>query len=164
MKSSLKLYHPNAKGTGAAMVLKLHPAHCDMDGSIVVQMANQLTVGDRLSPNWKGPDPVYPRFDWEDALTVKLDFNDLTKMLQVFRGECEAIDDGRGLCHLSTRSSTKIMLRHIIEPNNGYMFEVCRSTRGAEDSNSRIFLSPSEALGLTAAIESSMGVICFGNV
>lgn len=156
-RPKLSFYHPNAKGTGAAMELELHPAHDDTDGSVWVRMANQLTIGDR-----NGPTPVYPRFDWENALTIKLDFNDLTKMLQVFRGECETIEDGMGLCHLSPRGSTKIMLRHLVEPKPGYMFEVYRNARGAEDSNARIFLFTNEALGLAAALESSMGVICFG--
>ena len=156
-RPALTMYHPNGKGTGSAIRLELHPAHDDTAGSIMATIATQLTTGDRL-----GSMPVYPRFDWDGAITVKLDFTDISKMLQVFRGECESIEDGRGLFHKSTRGTTKITLRHIVEPINGYMLEVYRKTSGSEDSNARIFLSPYEAFGLATAIESSMGVICFG--
>ena len=156
-RPKLAFYHANARGTGGALQLELHPAHDDTDGSIMATFATQLTIGDRL-----GAVPVYPRFDWEGAITVKLDFTDISKMLQVFLGECESLEDGRGLFHQSTRGTTKIMLRHLVEPIHGYMLEVYRNTHGSEDSNARIFLSPYEALGLATAIESSMGVICFG--
>ena len=156
-RPTLTMYHPNGKGTGSAMRMELHPAHDDTAGSIMATIATQLTTGD-----CNGSVPVYPRFDWEGAITVKLDFTDISKMLQVFRGECESLEDGRGLFHKSTRGTTKIMLRHLVEPIYGYMLEVYRNALGSEDSNARIFLSPSDALGLTAAIESSMGVICFG--
>ena len=153
----MTMYHPNGKGTGSAIRLELHPAHDDIAGSIMATIATQLTTGGRL-----GAVPVYPRFDWEGAITVKLDFTDISKMLQVFRGECESLEDGRGLFHKSTRGTTKIILSHIVEPINGYMLEVSRKTSDSEDSNARIFLSPYEAFGLATAIESSMGVICFG--
>ena len=155
-RPTLTMYHPNGKGTGSAIRLELHPAHDDTAGSIMATIATQLTTG-----NCMGSMPVYPKFDWEGAITVKLDFTDISKMLQVFLGECESLEDGRGLFHMSTRGTTKIMLRHLVEPINGYMLEVYRKT-SEEDSNARIFLLPSEALGLATAIESSMGVICFG--
>ena len=156
-RPALTMYHPNGRGTGSAIRLELHPAHDDTAGSIMATIATQLTTG-----NCIGSMPVYPRFDWDGAITVKLDFTDISKMLQVFRGECESIEDGSGLFHKSTRGTTKIILRHIVEPINGYMLEVSRKTSDSEDSNARIFLSPYEALGLATAIESSMGVICFG--
>lgn len=155
-RPTLTMCHPNAKGTGSAIRLELHPAHDDTAGSIVATLATQLTIDDRLG--------VYPRFDWDGAITVNLDFTHICKMLQVFRGECESIEDGRGLFHRSPSGTTKIMLRHLVEPIYGYMLEVYvyRNTSGSEDSTVRIFLSPHEALGLATAIESSMGVICFG--
>ena len=156
-RPTLTMYHPNGKGTGSAIRLELHPAHDNTAGSIMATIATQLTTG-----NCMGSMLVYPRFDWEGAITVKLDFTDISKMLQVFRGECESLEYGRGLFHKSTRGTTKIILRHIVEPINGYMLEVSRKTSDSEDSNARIFLSPYEALGLATAIESSMGVICFG--
>ncbi|MCR5413576.1 MAG: hypothetical protein K6F50_02460 [Kiritimatiellae bacterium] len=152
------LYKPNGKGTGCALKLELHPAHGSVEGSIWAMFASQLTIGDRRAPN-----PTYPRFDWDNVICVKLGFQDLTRILQVFRGECEAIEDGKGLFHRSPRGTTKIGLRHHVEPNPGYSFEVHRSVGlQAEDSHAHIFIAPNEALGLCSAIENALGVICFG--
>ena len=152
------LYHANAKGAGGALQLELHPAHDDTDGSLMMQLASQISLGDL-----RGPEPVYPRFDWEGAVRVKLDFHDLTKMLQVFRGECESLEDGKGLYHRSPKATTRIVLRHIVEPRPGYAVEVYRNAaNGGAETSARIFLPPNEALGLAAAIEGSMSVLCFG--
>ena len=157
-RPSLALFHASPKGTGGAIKMTLHPAHDDTDGCIMLTMANQLTIGNR-----QGPNPVYPKFDWDGKLTVKLDFTDLTKMLQVFRGECESIGDGEGLCHRSPRGMTVIGLKHFVEPCCGYSFEVHRTgPNGGEESHAHIFILPNEALGLSAAIEGSLGVVCFG--
>ena len=157
-RPSLAFFHANARGTGCAMKLSLHPAHDDTDGCIMMTMANQLTIGDRMSPN-----PVYPTFDWHGRLTVKLDFTDLSHIVQVFRGERESVGDGKGLYHQTARFSTSIVLRHVVEPESCYSFELYRKSKGGEeDSSARIVLSDSEALGLCLAIENSFGVISFG--
>jgi len=157
-RPSLAFYHANAKGTGCAMKLALHPAHDDTDGCIMLTMANQLTIGDRMSPN-----PVFPKFDWDGRLTVKLDFSDLTRMVQVFRGERESLEDGKGLYHRTARFMTRIVLRHMVEPFSGYSLELYRTSNGGtEESSARIVLFDWEALGLCLAIENSFGVISFG--
>lgn len=152
------LCKPNATGNGCSMELELHPAHDQVDGSIWARLANQSSVGD-----FHGPVPTYPRFDWKNALTVKLDFTDLSKMLQVFRGECESLEEGRGLLHRSPVGLTNIKLEHLIDPKPGYIFEVFRMPApGKQGIRAHIHISPFEATGLTAAIENSLGVICFG--
>jgi len=152
------LYHPNAKGTGGALQLELHPAHDNTDGCIMMQLARQMSVGDL-----RGSVPQYPRFDWGAAVCVKLDFFDLTKMLQVFRGECESLEDGKGLYHRTPKAATRIVLRHIIEPRPGYALETYRTASdGGGETSARIFLPPNEAGGICKAIEASMTVICFG--
>ena len=124
----------------------------------MMTMANQLTIGDRMAPN-----PVFPKFDWDGRLTVKLDFSDLTRIVQVLRGECESIEDGKGLYHRAPRFYTRIVLRHMVEPMVGYSLELYRTSNdGKEESNARIILSDAEALGLGLAIENSFGVISFG--
>lgn len=155
----LSFYKPNPKGTGCALQLEVHPAHDLTDGSIMARFANQLTVGDR-----RGPNPTYPHFDWENALTVKLEFSDLAKMLQVFRGECEALEDGKGLYHRSPKGLTRIGLKHLIEPICGYMFEVSRTSSDGQNETraAHLLIAPHEATGLVAALEGSLSVICFG--
>ncbi|MBR4893727.1 MAG: hypothetical protein IKZ36_00840, partial [Kiritimatiellae bacterium] len=88
-RPKFSLYHANAKGTGCALKMEMHPALGDADGYFMVGLAGQLTVGDR-----RGSEPVYPTFDWNNAMYVKLDFSDITKILEVFRGMTESIDDG----------------------------------------------------------------------
>lgn len=152
------LYHASPKGIGGALKMALHPAHDAVDGSIWVTLANQLTIGDR-----RGPNPIYPRFDWENSISIKLDFNDLCQLLQVLRGECEAINDGKGLYHSSASGTTRIVFRHLIEPVSCYSLEVYRSPRnGGEDQNAHFTFSACEAGGICDAIADSMGVIAFG--
>ena len=156
-RPKLTFYHPNAKGTGCAVALDLHPAHDQTDGSIMMRAANQMTIGNRMGPN-----PVFPRFDWEGAICVKLDFNDLCAILQVFRGECESINGDRGLYHRTARSSTKIVLHHLVEPTAGYSLELYRTASGGEETRAHIFFTSMEATGLCEAIAGSMYLVSFG--
>ena len=156
-RPKLAFYKANAKGSGCAMKMELHPAHGDTAGCIMMSLASQKTVGD-----YRGPNPIYPTFDWENAICVKLDFIDLSKMLQVFRGECESIEEGRGLVHRSPSGLAYIRLAHLIEPIPGYRLEVEFFAGAGSVEKRTVMLMPYEALGLVAAIESSLGVICFG--
>jgi len=158
-RPNLTFYHANPKGTGSALQMNLHPAHDDTDGCIMLRMANQMTVGDR-----RGPNPTFSRFDWENAMCVKLDFSDLTQFLQVLRGECESINDGKGLYHVSSRGAASIRLSHLVDPVSGYMLDVCRRPAGGGDveSRARMLLSPAEALGLSESIAGSLYLVSFG--
>lgn len=157
-RPSLRFYHPNGKGSGGAVEMNLHPAHDNVGGSIMMKIANQCAIGDT-----RGATPTFARFDWENAICVKLDFNDLCKILQVFRGECETIDGDRGIYHQTSRASTKIQLRHLVEPICGYSLEVYRNSRQGDcSSHGHIILSHAEALGLSEAIAGSMSVVAFG--
>ena len=157
-RPTLAFYHPSPKGTGCAAQWELHPAHDRTDGSIMLKIANQMTVGNRLGPN-----PTFPHFDWENRICVKLDFNDLCQMLQVFRGECESIGEGRGLYHRTAKAATKIVLRHLVDPTPGYSLEVYRTpTNGGEEAQAHLFLNPAEALGLCESIAGSLYLVSFG--
>ena len=157
-RPSLTFYHPNAKGTGCALSMDLHPAHDGVDGCFMMRVACQSAVGDPRAAR-----PTFARFDWERSIRVKLDFNDLCQILQVFRGASESIADGRGLYHRSPKAATRIVLRHLVEPVVGYSLELYRTPVGGEgESRAHILLTPSEARGLCEAVAGSMSVICFG--
>lgn len=158
-RPSLCFYHANQKGSGSAVKMDLHPAQDGKDGCIMLTIANQRTVGDRHAPT-----PTFSTFDWESSIHVKLDFSDITQMLQVFRGERESINDGKGLYHRSAKGATSIRLAHLIEPIPGYMLDICRKLEGESDDaiRARMLFSPAEALGLHDAIAGSMYLICFG--
>lgn len=162
-RPTLVLYHANGKGTGSAMKLELYPARVgDLDsGAIYATIAPQSTLGDRRSTP-----PNYPRFDWDNALKVKLDFGDLTKILQVLRGETESINDGKGLIHCYADKWQRIGFRHVIEPLAGYSMDVMEASDKDEhthmDRRMYFFLSNAEALGLSLAIKHSFAAISFG--
>lgn len=157
-RPKFSLYHANLKCTGCAVKMELHPATGEKDGFIMASLANQLTVG-----NMRGERPTYSTFDWNNAIHVKLDFSDLTKMLEVFRGITESICDGKGLFHTSQSGTTKIALKHCVGVESGYSLDVYRSKGGSDASSSaHITLTSNEAYGLALAIEDSLGAICFG--
>lgn len=158
------LYHTNAKGTGCAIKMGLVPADVDddghsVDGYIRMRLANQMTIG-----NPRGPNPTYPRFDWENVIEVDLNFDDLCKILQVFRGECENINDGKGLFHSDSTGRYRVTMSHHIDPVHGYSLEVSHTdSHGNEDSRSRFFFTPAESCGICEAIAGVMGTIVFGD-
>ena len=153
----LAFYHANAKCTGCAAKFELHPAHDAVEGYISVLMANQV-MGD-LDAN----SPVHPRFDWDNAMAFNLTFADICEFLRVFRGECESIQDGKGLYVRNPECAMRVSLRHMIEPVDGYSLEAYRHDMGTgADTSARIILFSSEALGLCLALEQSMGLIAFG--
>ena len=154
----LAIYHANAKGTGCAIKMELRPASGATDGGIFCTFAAQKTIGNRLGAN-----PTFPTFDWDGAITVKLAFDDLTKIQQVFRGECESINGDHGLWHRTAMGNTKIVLRHIVDPVPGYTFEVLFAPAdGGEERRWLFLLQPSEALGISEVISGSMYLVAFG--
>lgn len=151
-------YHPNGKGTGSALKLALYPAAGQSEGCIMMRVANQLTIGNR-----QGPNPTFPRFDWENSIVVKLNFDDLCKILQVLRGECESVEDGKGLYHRSSKAKTRICFHHVVEVATGYSLEIYRTAfEGEHEQRVHFMLNPAESLGVCEAIAGSMSLICFG--
>lgn len=158
----LSYYHANSKGNGSAINIELHPAHWgaegNVEGSLFVSMANQKTVGVR-----NGSETVFPSFDWKNRLVLRFTMSDIAQIMMVFRGMQESVGDGRGIFHRSSRYNTVIKFEHRIEPHPSYVLEVYRKSQdGAEQMHSFIAFSPAEAVGLSLAIEQSMGLIAFG--
>ncbi|MBR4354335.1 MAG: hypothetical protein IKP97_03450 [Kiritimatiellae bacterium] len=157
-RPSFRLYHPNSKGMGGAMEMELRPALNRKEGCVMMKLARQKTVGVR-----SGDNPTYSTFDWENKLCVKLGFNDLCKILQVMRGECETVEEGKGIVHRSKSGATRINFRHLCEPVHGYSLDVSRKGLDDKDAQSaHIFITTAEALGIGLALEQSMVAVCFG--
>lgn len=157
-RPSLALYHANPSCTGCAVKFELHPARYCAEGFMLVRFAKQKTVGEHLEDV-----PTFPTFEWDGGIDVKLAFLDICKIIQVLRGECESIDDGKGLFHRSMEGATKVVLRHIVMPVNAYSFEVFHRGVDGRDTDAHIMLTTAEAIGLCCALENSMAAICFGN-
>ena len=162
-RPALAFYHANPKGTGCAVKMTLHPATVDAsgitaDGYIELTAANQMTVG-----NPTGANPTFPKFDFDNAIVTHLNFDDVSRLLQVFRGECESVNGDHGIYHRNPTRFLKIQLRHIIDPVSGYSLELYATpSDGGEERRAHFLMSCSEALGICEAFVSSMGVLAFG--
>lgn len=131
----LKIYHPNAKGTGSCLKIS------ETSTNTLFQMFSQ-------GPSKGG----FPSFDWDAGVSFVAEWRDLARMLMVFRGECESLEDGKGVSYTSAMGWSRLMLRHVIEPVHCYVMEVYEKRDGIE--NRGVFwLFPSEALGLSMIIE-----------
>ena len=158
IRPALAMYHANAKGTGCAIRFELHPAEVAMEGYVAMSLAPQITIGNRIGPN-----PTFPRFDWENRIDVRLYFKDIAQMLQVLRGECESITDGKGLYFRSTAGSTVVRFAHIIDPVSGYVLDVSHSPADGSDKRmARFLMDPAEALGVCEAFVGCMYLVAFG--
>lgn len=152
-RPAMTMHHANAKGTGTAIRLELHPARPDADGSILATIAPQ-----------KSPTPAapYASFDWDDSISVRLCFLDLTKVLQVFRGQYESIDDGKGIYHRTANGCTVVRLEHRIEPFSGYVLAVSHRPNGGDTVRLIFAMTYDEAFALSEAIGHAMLYVSFG--
>ena len=106
----------------------------------------------------------YATFDWQNRVTVKLNFSDLCQMLLVFRGQAKAIADGKGLYHDCRNTSTIINLTQQAEPYQGLALDVSRRSKIESEPavRIRIVFKDSEAFGVGAVLEQSLWIIAFG--
>ena len=149
----MTMCHANPNGTGTALRLELHPARPDVDGSILA------TIAPQRSPTSSAP---YPSMDWDNAIAVRLGFMDLAKILQVFRGHVESIDDGKGLFFRTAKGCKAVRLAHRIEPVCGYVLDVSHKPNGGETVCMRFEITYDEAFALSEAIGHAMLYVSFG--
>lgn len=155
---ALAFFHPNPKGTGSAIKFELKPATPNQEGVIMATGMNQQTIGDL-----RGQTPVYPKFNWDDRIVVKLGFADLSKMLEVLRGSCESLNNGNGICHTVSGCNTRINLTHSTLVDSEYVLELYRYWNEKNDERYfRFVFETFEAIGIEAAITGAMVFISFG--
>ena len=161
-RPSLALFHANTKGTGSALRVSLRPASSEKDGAIFLSIAPQLTIGDRSHPV-----PILPSFDFESPLCFRLDFVEVSQLLQVLLGEVESVEEGKGLYHVrrvNGKATTKrFTFRHLIEPYSCYELNIFESGDGVEDRSAVFSLKPAESLGLAECLTAVLPVIAFGD-
>jgi len=157
----LSFYHANGKGTGSAARFEAVPACGDRDGAVFLTLAQQKSVATGTVGQGNRQ---HATFDWQNRVTVKLNFGDLCQMLLVFRGQATTIADGKGLYHDSRSTTTLINLARQTEPHPGLALDVSR--RGKSESDPavrvRIVFNGAEAFGLGAALEQILGLLAFG--
>ena len=87
---------------------------------------------------------------------------DLAKILQVFRGNYESIDDGKGLYHRTINGLTVVRLYHRIEPIGGYVLDVSHKSNDGETVRLIFLMTYDEAFALAEAIDHAMLYVAFG--
>lgn len=156
-RPALTMYHANQKGTGTALRLELHEARPDAEGSIFATIATQ-----KAQPPQKVQQPHVASFDWDSAISVRLGLIDLAKILQVFRGQYESIDDGKGLYHYTINGCRVVRLEHRIEPIGGYVLSISHRPYGGEAVLLVFTMTYDEAFALSEAIDHAMLYVAFG--
>ena len=149
-RPAITICHANARGTGTALRLELHPANTDSDGSILATIAPQNAMKPVAS------------FDWNNSISVRLCLMDLAKILQVFRGNYESIDDGKGFYHCTINGFTVVRLYHRIEPIGGYVLDVAHKPNDGETVRLVFLMNYDEAFALAEAIDHAMLYVAFG--
>ena len=144
-RDGIAFFHPNKEGTGAAARLepKINRAGDDRGNCFFLEMAEQKTAASR-----NGGGFVPASFDWENKITVKLDFQDICHLLAVLEDRTEHAGGKRdGLYHQNGQSSAMIRLRK--HESGGYLLGLSRK-RGDEEEARRVgtVLSEVEAVGL----------------
>ena len=93
--NKVDIFHPNAKGTGSVLSVEVIPATENLGGKVLLSFAAQMP--------YEG-ETVFPRFDYGNRITISLDPLEVEKLLEVFEGQTEAIEDGKGFFLLCERT------------------------------------------------------------
>lgn len=146
-RPSLAFYHPNPRGRGSAVKMELYPAKVNSDGYILLVGANQST-------------DEY-KFDWKEAICVRLGINDLSEMLRILRDDDGIVTD-MAVYHKFRTQMTRISLKRLKYPSEGFALELVQNSSGQERAV-RIIFSLTEACGIEASIAGALVYVSFGN-
>lgn len=152
---SFSLYHPTGKGNGSAMAVRLSPAKLTAPGYVQIELAKQQTVGDAARK-------VFPTFNWKERIIVRLQAVEVAEIIRCLKGITESIRDGAGFSHKTDGRAAKITLVHLVEPRHCFQLNVMSETIAGDDKEVAMYIYPAEAATLEYALESSMGLLCFG--
>lgn len=149
---TLKLYHPNAKGTGSALSIECVPAHNDKSGYFGFVVYPQNPTNENLT------------FNAELAVGFALDFLGASQFLQVLRGEVESLNDGKGLYLIGKSCTVRVTFRHQIEPYGCYVLEVFATKKNdsKEERHGIFVFNHAEAGGICEVLASTLHIITFG--
>ena len=141
----VQVYHPNPKGSGAALQLelRLNVRQGERYDCFFLDMAPQKTCA-VLAKNDARP----ATFDWENKVTVKLGFADICEMVAVLEGRGDQAGSSRGgIYHQNGGTSTVIRLEKY--RTGGFLLGLSRKSADM-DTPVRVatVLSESEALGI----------------
>ena len=155
----LAFYHPNSGGNGAALQLepRLNRKESDRYNCFFLDMAPQKTA-----VTGEGGQKTPATFDWENKLTVKLDFTDICELLVVLEGRSDKAGGQRnGLYHENGKASTVISLSRNAE-KGGYFLGLSRKDKqGGQVARVSMALSEAEAAGLRCVFQAGLFFLTF---
>jgi hypothetical protein len=155
----LAYYHPNGQGTGVAMQLepRFNRLESDRYNCFFLEMARQKTT---VANGADGR--VAATFDWENKLTVKLDFSDICELLSALEGLTPAAGNkGKGLYHENGKANTIITLERNKEKTGFFLGLSKKDKQGGQLLRLSIALSDPEALGLRCIFQSGLFFLVF---
>jgi len=141
----IRMMHPNTKKSGSMLVVKMNPAHGEVEGRM------EFT----LLPQDEGKDGL-PCFS-NQGISMSLTSVEVAMLLEVLRGYCESLCEGRGIFHRCADVMKKMTFQHTIEPIPGYIISMY-----AKDMHITFHLNLAEALVLSEAMASSLVYMAFG--
>lgn len=158
---SVTIYHPNSRGKGSALAVRMIPAALGAVGYVQLEMARQRTVGD---------EKTFPTFNWGERIAVKLSPVETGEVLMCLRGITESLRDGAGFMHKGEGTSSKMTLAHMVDhvegdmviPRPCYRLQLWRHAEGAEANDCWICLTVEEAFTIETALTGAMPRLCFG--
>ena len=142
--AGLVFYHANGTGTGAAAKFdpKLFGLEEGRAACFFLDMARQKTVA-----SGAGEERAHATFDWENKVTVKLDFPDICQFLAVLEGSAESVGGKKeGIYHGNGDSSTLIHFKK--HESGGFALGLSRKRDSEEANRVLTVLTPNEAVGL----------------
>ena len=148
IRPSFRLRHANAQGTGSCLEMILYPAHPHRDGFIMFCLMKQRIGGART-------------YDWENRIALKLSFAQVSKIIEVLRGEKESLNGVDGVRCKQENWDCRLRFEHCLEPVNGYSLRMMRA-RGGSIEEISFFMSISEAVGICVSLEQALLYISFG--
>jgi len=150
----LTLYHPTSRSSGSALSLepRLNRRTGDRFNCFFLAMARQKEMEEKRE---------FAAFDWDNKVTVKLDFTDICELLRVLEGHIpQAGRDGKGLFHQTAQANTIITLQRR-EQGEGFELGLSKKKNGEAPYQIRITLSEAEALGIRCIFQTGLFFITF---
>ena len=158
-EQKLVFYHPAASGSGVALQVgpRVNRREGDRYNCFFFEMAAQKESAVR-----EGEKRAVASFDWENKLTVKLDFGDLCEILLVLEGTQDKVGGAKtGIYHDTGRANTVISFGRMAE-KGGYSFGLSRKDKeSGQVTRLSIGLSEAEAIGLRCIIQAGLFFLTF---
>ena len=153
--TSYGIYHPNHRGDGSAMCVKMSPAKLSVPGYVQIELAKQQTVGDSERK-------VFPTFNWRERIIIRLTPIEVGEVIRCLRGMTESVRDGAGFSHRTDGRAAKITMSRMTDPRPCHVLKVMSETIAGVEKEVEIRLYDAESTSFECALSSSMGRLWFG--